>query len=85
MRVQLIAKIRDQDLLQKSIHELGTLFYLTDKQDNIIQVLYYSGSRIVLYVGSLDENLAQIVHAAGHKVDIIEVDEIQGYVRILQS
>jgi len=83
--MRLIAKIKDPELLRKSIHERGTLFYLTDKEGNITQVVYYSGSRIVQYAGSLDEKLAKTVREAGHKVDGIEVDEIQGYVRVFQS
>jgi len=85
MRFQLIAKIKDSELLRKSIHELGTLFYVTGEKDAIIRVVYFSGSRIVEYVGTLDEEFAKRIRAEGHEVDSIEVDEIQGYVRILQS
>ena len=84
MRFQLIAKIKDPELLRKSIHELGTLFYVTEK-DAIFRVVYFSGSRIVEYIGTLDEDFAKRVRAEGHKVDSIEVDEIQGYVRIVQA
>jgi hypothetical protein len=72
-------------LLQKSIHELGTVFYVVDEKSNIIKVVYFSGSRLVEYNGSVDENLAKRLQAEGHRVNLIEVDEIQGYVKIVQG
>lgn len=85
MRFQLIAKITDVELLRKSIHELGTVFYQTDGDGNIIKVVYFSGSRVVEFVGKVDEALARRVKAEGHKVDSIEVDEFQGFVRVVQA
>jgi hypothetical protein len=85
MRFQLLARITDQDLLQKSIHELGTVFYVADEKSNIVKVVYFSGSRLVEYTGSVDEDLAKRLQAEGHRVNLIEVDEIQGYVKIVQG
>jgi len=85
LRFQLLAKITDQELLQKSIHELGTVFYVTDEKGNIVKVVYFSGSRLVEYTGAVDENFAKRLQAEGHKVNLIEVDEIQGYVKIVQG
>ena len=85
MRFQLIAKITDQDLLQKSIHELGTVFYVKDEKGNIVKVVYFSGSRLVEYAGTVDENFAKRLQVEGHKVNLIEVDEVQGYVKIVQG
>jgi len=85
VRLQLIARITDPELLRKSMHELGTIFYVADEKGSIVKVVYFSGSRVVQYTGAVDENLAKRVHAEGHKVNLIEVDEIQGYVRILQG
>jgi len=35
VRFQLVAKITDAELLRKSIHELGTVFYQTDSEGSI--------------------------------------------------
>jgi len=85
MRLQLVAKITDAELLRKSIHELGTVFYQTDGDGSIAKVVYFSGSRVVEFVGRVDEALARRVKAEGHRVSSIEVDEFQGFVRIVQE
>ncbi|MEM0313192.1 MAG: hypothetical protein QXQ41_01395 [Candidatus Bathyarchaeia archaeon] len=85
MKLQLLAKITDAELLRKSMHELGTVFYQADSEDNITRVVYFSGSRVVEFVGKVDEALAKCVKALGHRVDSVEVDEFQGFVRIVQQ
>lgn len=84
MRFQLVARITDVELLRKSIHELGTVFYQIDGEGNVTKVVYFSGSRVVEFVGKIDEALARRVKAEGHKVSSIEVDEFQGFVKIIQ-
>ncbi len=85
MKFQLVAKISDVELLRKSIHELGTVFYQTDGEGNITKVVYFSGSRVVEFVGKVDESLARRVKAEGHRVELIEVDDVQGFVRVVQG
>ncbi len=85
MKLQLLAKISDAELLRKCMHELGTVFYQADGEGNITKVVYFSGSRVVEFVGKVDEGLAKCVKALGHRVDSIEVDEFQGFVRIVQQ
>jgi hypothetical protein len=85
MKLQLVAKINDAELLRKSMHELGTVFYQVDVEGNITKVVYFSGSRVVEFIGKIDESLAKRIKAEGHKVDSIEVDEFQGFVRIVQG
>jgi hypothetical protein len=84
LRFQLVARITDVELLRKSIHELGTVFYQTDSEGSITKVVYFSGSRVVEFVGKVDEGFAGIVKAMGHKVNSIEVDEFQGFIKIVQ-
>jgi hypothetical protein len=84
LRFQLVARITDVELLRKSIHELGTVFYQIDGEGNVTKVVYFSGSRVVEFVGKIDEALARRVKAEGHKVGSIEVDEFQGFVKIIQ-
>lgn len=85
MKFQLVAKINDPDLLSKSVHELGTVFYQEDKEGNIVKVAYFSGSRVIEYNGKVDETLAKRVRAEGYAVDLIEIDEFQNAVRIIQN
>lgn len=85
MRFQLIAKIKDSELLRKSIHELGTLFYMVNSENKITGVVYFSGSRVVNFKGKLSEELAEIVRADGFQVSSITVDETKGYIKILQA
>jgi hypothetical protein len=85
LRFQLVARITDVELLRKSIHELGTVFYQTDGEGSITKVVYFSGSRVVEFVGKVDEALARRVKAEGHRVESIEVDEFQGFVRVIQG
>jgi hypothetical protein len=85
VRFQLVARITDVELLRKSIHELGTVFYQTDGEGSITKVVYFSGSRVVEFVGKVDEALARRVKAEGHRVELIEVDEFQGFVRVIQG
>jgi hypothetical protein len=85
MKFQLVARITDVELLRKSIHELGTVFYQTDGEGSITKVVYFSGSRVVEFVGKVDEALARRVKAEGHRVESIEVDEFQGFVRVIQG
>ena len=84
MKLQLVAKITDIDLLQKSIHELGTVFYQTNTDGSVTKVVYFSGSRVIEFDGKINETQAKIVKAIGHKVNTIEVNEFQGFVRIVQ-
>jgi len=85
MKLQLVAKITDAELLRRSMHELGTVFYQTDGDGNITKVVYFSGSRVVEFSGKTDESLAKRIKVEGHKVNSIEVDEFQGFVRIVQG
>jgi len=66
------------------MHELGTVFYQTDDKDNVVLVIYFSGSRIVRYNGKVDEELSKFVRAMGYRVNSIEIDEIQGFIKIVQ-
>jgi hypothetical protein len=87
MKLQLIAKISDEDLFLKCVHERGTIFYTVNGEGVIDQVTYFSGSRIVALTtsGGISEQLAKRVKAEGFLVDRLEIDETQGYVRIVQG
>jgi Fe2+ or Zn2+ uptake regulation protein len=82
--IQLVARITDADLLQKSSNEQGTLLYQTDTDGSITRIVYFSDSRVIEFVGKINETQAKIVKATGHKVNSIEVNEFRGFVRIVQ-
>jgi len=87
MRLQLIARVSEEQLFLKCIHEMGTIFYTVGSNGVIDEVAYFSGSRIVVLQqpNGLSEQLAQRIKAEGFKVDRLEIDEVQGYVKILQG
>jgi hypothetical protein len=87
MKLQLLARVREEQLFLKCIHELGTIFYTVDSNGVVDEVAYFSGSRIVLFQkpNGLTEQLAQRVKAEGFNVDRLEIDEVQGYVKIVQG
>jgi hypothetical protein len=87
MKLQLLARVREEQLFLKCIHELGTIFYTVDSKGVVEEVAYFSGSRIVLFQqpNGLSEQLAQRIKAEGFKVDRLEIDEAQGYVKIVQG
>jgi hypothetical protein len=87
MKLQLIAKISDEELFLKCVHERGTIFYTVNGEGVIDQVTYFSGSRIVALTrsGGVSEQLAKRVKAEGFLVDRLEIDETQGYIRIVQG
>jgi hypothetical protein len=87
LKLQLIAKISDEQLFLKCIHELGTLFYTVNGNGVVDRVAYFSGSRIVVLnmPNGLSEEVAKRVKAEGFCVDQLEIDETQGYVKIVQG
>ena len=82
---QLVAKITDEHLFRKAIHELGTILYRVDGENHVDEVAYFSGSRVVHFVGKLSEEMAAIVHADGFEVDSLELDEFNGCLKIVQK
>jgi hypothetical protein len=87
LRLKLIARITDEELFLKCIHKEGALFYTVNGKGIIDQVAYFSGSRILVLSipnGLSEEGAQQIKHVA-FRVDRLEIDDIQGYIRIIQG
>ena len=82
---QLVARINDEQLFRKAIHELGTLLYKVDSENHVDEVAYFSGSRVIHFVGKLSEEMAKIVRAEGFQVDELELDEFAGCLKIVQK
>ena len=85
MRLQLVAKINDPKLLDKSVHEEGTVLYQEDNQGSITRIVYFSTSRAVEYTGKVDEKLAAKVRVLGHRVKNILFDESFGSIEVIQE
>jgi hypothetical protein len=87
LKLQLIARISDEQLFLKCIHELGTLFYTVNGEGVVDKVAYFSGSRIVVLnmPEGFSEDVAKRIKAEGFRVDQLEIDEAQGYVKIVQG
>lgn len=74
--LKLIADTTDADFFRKSMNERGTTVYMENSEGNIIEVVYFSGSRLIRMVGDIPEDLAKVIKAEGHKFKSIEIDPI---------
>ena len=84
MNMQLIGKVKDRELFTDNISRFGKLFY-REGEGRITDVVYFSGTRALKYVGEIDQELAALIKAQGFKVQSLEFDEKKGVVRISQS
>ena len=85
MNMQLIGVVKDRELFADNISRFGKLFYRENAEGCITDVVYFSGTRALKYVGGIDQELAAIIKAQGFKVESLEFDEKKGVVRISQS
>jgi hypothetical protein len=86
MKFQLFLDTKDETLFRKATSELGTVFYrVVDQAKSQYEVAYFSGSRLAKFHGLVSEAFANFVKAMGFKVDVIEVDEFAGTVKIIQK
>ena len=83
--MSLYAEVKDAELLRRSIHELGTLFYTEDENGIVNKVAYFSGTRTVIYQGKdIPQDLLKIIKAVGAKVRVLEYDEITRTLKVKQ-
>jgi hypothetical protein len=80
----LFAKVKDFELLEHSMHEKGTLFYMEDEKGVVNKVAYFSNSRIVIYEGQVSENFAKIARSIGYKVRVLEYDDVSKRLKVEQ-
>jgi hypothetical protein len=81
--LKLLAEIEEEDLLFKLMHILGATFYRTIGE-GIIEVVYFSGEKVVYFKGKLSDEHLRVLEASAWKVSSIEVSEIDGQVKIRQ-
>jgi len=83
--MSLFAEIKDAELLRRSIHELGTVFYTENENGIVNKVAYFSGTRTVIYEGTeLPQDLLKLIKAIGAKVRVLEYDEITRSLKVKQ-
>ena len=82
--MELIAKIKDENLLFNLIHELGSTFYKPLGRNRYL-VVYFSGTRFTIFEGKLSEEKRKLLEQIAWKVDSIEIDEINQTVKIVQK
>ena len=86
MKFQLFLNTSNEELFRKATCELGTLFYrVVNAEKSEYEICYFSGSRLAKFRGVVSEAFANYVKAMGFKVDVIEVDEFAGTVKIIES
>lgn len=90
MRFQLFLDTSDAELFSKATCELGTVFYRQIDGDGVkepqrFEIVYFSGSRIARYIGKADTKLVKLCKACGYEVDIIQIDEATGTLKVIEK
>lgn len=80
--MKLIAEIKDPQLLLSLTHRKGSTFYMV--KDELWEIIYYSGNKIVHFVGNLDEEQARLIRALGTECEAVQFDPFQDLCMILQ-
>ena len=79
----LIARVKNPELLSDLIHELGSLFYQKLGKSKY-RVVYFSGSRVVVFEGKLPNEIFERIKNMGYEVNDIKIDEDEKLVIIEQ-
>jgi hypothetical protein len=86
VKFQLYAEVTSEELFRKATSELGTVFYrLIDEKRGAYEIVYFSGSRVVRFVGVPSEELVKLCEANGFEVSQIEFDPLTGIVKVSQT
>jgi len=81
--MKLIAEIRDPQLLLSLTHRKGSTFYM--EKDGLWEVLYYSGNKVVHYVGKLDEAQAKEIREIATECEAVQFDAMHDICMIIQK
>lgn len=86
--MKLVAEISDPTLLLSLAHRNGSTFYMEsdgkDGDDKLLEVVYFSRSKIVHFVGKLDQEQKKLLQATATLCTAIEFDPMLEVCRILQ-
>lgn len=81
--MKLVAEIKDPQLLLTLAHVKGSTFYMV--KDELWEIMYYSGNKIVHFVGKLDENQAKLIRELGTECEAVQFDPLHDICMILQK
>jgi hypothetical protein len=93
-KFQLFVQTPNAELFTKATRararELGIIFYRfydsdTVKDKIIYEVVYFSGSRIVRFLGEPTPEIMKLCEAFGFEVESIQIGEVAGSVRVIQK
>jgi len=81
--MKLVAEVKDETLLFDLVHELGRIFYRRLGKETY-EVVYFSGSRVIHYVGKLSKEKLELLKSVGFEVSEIEIKEIEDIIKVVQ-
>lgn len=81
--MKLIAEIKDPQLLLSLQHRKGSTFYMV--KDDLWEIIYYSGNKIVHFVGKLDDEQRKHIQATATECESVQFDPFQDICIILQK
>ncbi len=81
--MKLFARIKDPELLLKSLNEAGTAFY-RPVEGNVVEAVYFSTSRTVYFVGELTHRQFDTLKSQAYPAASFKIDEIQGTIEVSQ-
>ena len=84
MRFQLFLDTKSEELFSNVTSELGTIFFKDLGKGNY-EIVYFSGSRLARFIGEPKKQLLKLCEACGYPVDVIEIDEALGTLKIIQK
>jgi len=84
MKFQLFLDTHNEELFSKTTSELGTIFFKA-LGNGKYEIVYFSGSRLARFIGKPRKQLLKLCEACGYPVDVIEIDESFGTLKIIQK
>jgi len=83
--MSMFCKAKTPEFFKDLIHEAGRLLYTKDDKGNFEKIIYFSGTRVVIYEGEeIPEDLRRIIVGTGRKVSVLEFDEITGKLKVIE-
>jgi len=88
MSFRLEGEVKDWELfygyVKAGTENGGKVFYKEDEKGNIIEAVYFSGSKKLAYTGEITEERAKIIRACGFRVKELSFNPEQEILKIIQ-
>ena len=81
--MKLFARVKDADLLLKSLNEQGTAFYRVVKGSQV-EAVYFSASRTIYFQGRLTPQQLETLKAQAYEAKRFTVNEQMGLIEVSQ-